>query len=177
MKSHLNTPKEKLYCFVKSCERFYFSLETLKKHLQKSHKKEYDLLKEKYLSKNFNQIYNIIKNQNELDENFDFINFKDNLDFDTNEDIRNIEDSSEKNKRNKSLNKKDKLNDKKEGFTNSESESEQDINKIPINKDVRPDINNNFDYCRNVEVEKKAQNFFIENKKIKNCNNGKRHFL
>lgn len=73
----MDTPKEKLYCFVNFCERFYFSLETLKKHLQKSHKKEYDSLKEEYKNKNFNQIYLIIKNLSCSSNKLAFINFKD----------------------------------------------------------------------------------------------------
>lgn len=77
IKSHLNAPKEKLYCFINDCERFYFSLETLKKHLQKSHRKEYDLLKEANDNKNFNQIYMIIKDQKNFRNNLGFINFKD----------------------------------------------------------------------------------------------------
>lgn len=77
MKSHTDEPKEKLFCFIGVCKRFYFSLETLKKHLQKSHKIEYDLLKEEYANKNFNQIYLIIKNQNDFKDNLNFINFKD----------------------------------------------------------------------------------------------------
>jgi len=73
----MNIPKQKLYCFIRICERFYFSVETLKKHLQKSHKKEFEILKEKYINKNFNQIYFIITTHKDINNSLDFINFKD----------------------------------------------------------------------------------------------------
>ena len=77
MKSHLDAPKEKLFCFINSCERYYFSLETLKKHLQKTHRTEYNTLKEEYTNKNFNQIYNIIKTETSENKKINFLKFKD----------------------------------------------------------------------------------------------------
>jgi len=44
--------------------------------LQKSHKTEYGKLKEEYDNKNFNQIYNLLKNETQAKGNLDFVNFK-----------------------------------------------------------------------------------------------------
>jgi len=57
---HSNAPKIKIACFIKNCNRVYFSLETLKKHIQKIHQKEYLMLKKNFKNQNFNIIYKLI---------------------------------------------------------------------------------------------------------------------
>lgn len=153
MKSHMDAPKEKLYCFINNCERFYFSLETLKKHLQKSHKKEYETLKEENKNKNFNQIYLIIKNANESINKLDFINFKDekmnqaqlqNNDLnntkinDLNSSIDEI-DSSQENEKEEEQNNEFQMNTN----INHKSFSQENFDRMPNN---RTNEGNNVDY-------------------------------
>ena len=101
MKSHLNLPRSKVFCFIHDCQRYYYSMETLKKHIQKSHEKEYEILKNNFQNKNFTQIYTALKNivfnycnetknssfnSNNNSETFsNFLNFKDY----TNQDLKN----------------------------------------------------------------------------------------
>lgn len=182
MKSHLDTPKEKLYCFINNCERFYFSLETLKKHLQKSHKKEYDLLKEEYSNKNFNQIYNIVKNHNGFKENLDFINFKQNVDFENFQDENN-DDLANKNNKNNNLKRKNNfvINEDEEYSNNEDESDEEEIDKVN-NKDRNElKINNNnrsiIEKSRQDDIIKKTANLNISHFKIINKIQGNNKYL
>jgi len=118
----MDVPKEKLHCFINICDRFYFSLETLKKHMQKSHRREYDLLKEEYDNKNFNQIYMIVKNQREFKDNMSFINFKD-LASDWDQFDKKIKYRTENNEKNYSIDQNEESN-----FKDNEDDESNEIN-------------------------------------------------
>lgn len=61
MKNHMDLSKVKIFCFINDCDRFYCSMETLKKHVQKIHLEEYNTMRHYFSQKNFNQIYKKIK--------------------------------------------------------------------------------------------------------------------
>lgn len=81
--THSNVPKSKINCFIHECDRIYLSLETLKKHIQKTHNPEYEILKQTFPHNNFTDIYQKIKSNNYFDNSLMFIKFK-------NEDTLNL---------------------------------------------------------------------------------------
>lgn len=79
MKIHQNVHKnlkkrEKHVCFINDCEKVYLYLCTLKKHIESSHKTEYDQLNQFYNNESF-QI--IMKKLADDKKEFKFICFKD----------------------------------------------------------------------------------------------------
>jgi hypothetical protein len=85
LKQHLNIHKNEVYnsnnqvsrnkfvCFINECKNIYLYICTFKKHLQQSHKKEYDQIISEDGNSNFNDIYNKLKDN---PNKFSFLHFK-----------------------------------------------------------------------------------------------------
>ena len=70
---HKNTHRNKLICFIENCNKEYYYICTLKKHLIQQHSAEFDIIQETFQSPNFNIVYQALKSGK---KSFDFINFQ-----------------------------------------------------------------------------------------------------
>lgn len=67
----------KYICFISKCQKHYYYICTLKKHLISAHKPYFQTLVNSYPGKNFYEVFRLIKENNmEIRSKFDFIDFK-----------------------------------------------------------------------------------------------------
>lgn len=73
---NLKKKRSNYICFVGNCNKTYFYICTLKKHIQICHRNEYESIVGVFSERNFSHFYNKMRKRKLLEEKFDFVKFK-----------------------------------------------------------------------------------------------------
>ncbi len=90
---YLKKNRSKYVCFVDDCMKSYLYICTLKKHVLSCHTENYNQITDIFSDKNFTHFYENNKKRRLLEENFDFVNFKNKKSIDEDNDNLDKENS------------------------------------------------------------------------------------